>query len=277
VATKEQIDKILEMREKGSLTQEQADELIEALSGESPDARTGKGSESGQRDEKGGPGKDDSGAEDWEGPWESRQDRRERRWQKRYFGGFVDPQWVDEVVDKVTSGIGKALEWIDPDTGYYGNHHHGGDERRSDGARSWHNAQTLSRVEQPEGEDFQFNDNRATYSKLRSLRLTRSRMNSNAFSASTVIDVEMADSVMEDTSLAGASLNELRMTGDEGRQDRGLQAHARGIAREIEIQGPAHRRLHFHGADPHGGQPDRKRAFHGHEPYESKPFGKIPH
>ncbi len=219
------------MREKGSLTKEQADELLEALSEERaarespagiPVDATGQGDESDQKAEREGSGEggagprtEDSGGNGSKERREDRQDRRERRWQKRYFGGFVDPEWVDNVMDKVTSGIGKAIEWIDSEAVHFAGGCDDGSGTGNARRGNWGNSQTLSSMEQPEGEDYQFGDNRAAYSKLRSLRLTRSRMNGNTFSASTVIDVEMADSVMEDGCLIGASLHELRMAESE--------------------------------------------------------------
>ncbi len=131
--------------------------------------------------------------------------------------GTISEQQAEEllrVLDGQESiGQGPGEEADRPAYGRAG-HRHG---------RRWRGGNThdSSRVDQPEGEDFEFDGNRVSFSKLFELRLLRSRMIDNHFSASTLHGAELADSTMQDTRLIGASLQGLVM---EDAELRGLFA-----------------------------------------------------
>lgn len=204
MATREEIRKIRALQEKGTITAEQAEELIQALSEEK---ETGRGSE------------------DWttsydpeRGPWSGRQGREERpeegRHHHRHGGPFpFDQGWVDELVNRVASRLSNSFQSSrhDQDSGRYRYDY----SYEWDPSRAWRsfgrNMQNLSRVEQPEGEDYEFRDNEVAFSKLHDIRLLRSKMTDNQLSASTFRDAKLSNSVFESNSLTGASLQDLSM------------------------------------------------------------------
>ena len=201
-------DRIRAMRDKGTITSEQADELLRALE----EDQGGKGEAEGAGAEaKGtgtGPGPGSTGdAEDWA-------DAR-RRHHARRRSGFLDMEWVGDMVDGITSGLGAGAaawsggEWKGPADNYRYEWDHRWSRRRGG------NAENSSRVEQPEGEQFEFQDNRAVFSKISGLHLVRAKVRDNAFSASTFRDADLVDSSVVDSSLAGASLHELHMDHSE--------------------------------------------------------------
>jgi uncharacterized protein YjbI with pentapeptide repeats len=198
VATQAEIEKIGAMREKGTITPEQAEELITALSGE----------DRAERDAHDAAGAEAEPGDEWD---------RHRFRSKRFHRGKWVPGWAEDMVGGIASGVREGLgrEEYDPVTGSY-------EYRYSydwDPSRYWRrmgmNAQDVSRIERPEGESFEFQDNKFAFSRLRSIHLVRSTVKGNAFYAATVHDLEMEDSTLLDGSFAGASLHDLAMTGSE--------------------------------------------------------------
>ena len=125
-------------------------------------------------------------------------------------------EWVGDMVDGITTGLGVAAGRV----GAKGDGERSSDDYRYEwdprwGRRRSGNAESSSRVEQPEGESFDFQENRVVFSKLTGMRLVRAKIRDNAFSASSFRGAELTDSAMVDSSLAGASVNELRMDGSE--------------------------------------------------------------
>jgi hypothetical protein len=170
-------DRIRAMKEKGTITQEQAEELLGAISEETPAEQ--------------------------EEPAEQPDPHRGRRHSRAFF----DMDWVGDMVDGITSGLGAASD-----------RDRSSDEYRYEwdprwGRRRGGNAESTSRVEQPEGESFEFQENRVIFSKLSGMHLVRSKVRDNAFSASTLRDAALTDSSIVDSSLAGASVHDLRMDG----------------------------------------------------------------
>jgi uncharacterized protein YjbI with pentapeptide repeats len=174
-------DRIRAMREKGTITPEQAEELLGVISEETQ--------------EQPGPGERDG-----------------RHRGRRRSGAFLDMDWVGDMVDGITSGLG-----VTPDRGRPSwDSGRSGDDYRYEwdprwGRRRGGNAENSSRVEQPEGESFEFRENRVIFSKLSGMRLVRSKVRDNAFSASTLRGADLTDSAIVDSSLAGASVHELLM------------------------------------------------------------------
>ncbi len=189
MASRAEIEKIRAMQEKGTITAEQADELIEALS------------------------------EDAENKEEldSERDPRLVGYRKLRRGRWI-PDWVKDIVDEavapgVQGGIGS--EEYDPAAGRYEYRYRYDWDPSYYWRRMGVNAQDVSRVERPEGEGFEFRDNKFAFSKLRSMRLVRSSVKNNAFYAATVHDLDLEDSSLLDGSFAGASLHDLSMVGSE--------------------------------------------------------------
>jgi uncharacterized protein YjbI with pentapeptide repeats len=193
------------MQDKGVISAEQAEELLKALAGGSADPAENAPEESGNT---GAPGAQEGHAEGPQPAGAGGQDEEYRgRRGRRRSGSFFDMGWVDDMVDGITSGLGvrERRGHRERDRGRYTYDYH-----YEWGSR---NAQNSSRVEQPEGEEYEFRGNRAIYSKISALHLIRSKVKDNSFSASSFRDADLIDSVMEDSSLAGASLHELRMEG----------------------------------------------------------------
>ncbi len=204
-------DRIRSMQEKGTITAEQAEELLKALS-EDPEVETETAGQD-RADEAGGP-ETAEGAETDGAHGEPEGDVPPGRRGGRRSRSFFDMEWVDDMVSGITSGLGISSDrgdW-DPQTGKYAyDYHYEWDPRR--GGRRGGNAQDSSRVEAPEGESFEFRGNRVAFSKLSGMRYVRSRIKDNSFSASTFKDAELIDSTLEDSSFSGASVHELRMEG----------------------------------------------------------------
>jgi hypothetical protein len=173
MATKAQTDKIRSMVEKGTITSEQAEELFQAL-----------------RDEPGVDDRvetveteDDRAGADAGSRKEERMDRGEERRHGRR------PGWIRDMVEEIKAGIGSSFDFYDPETGRYTyNYRYEYDPKRA-WKRKLGNAQSLSHVDHPEGEDYEFKDNAFTFSKLSLIRLDHSRMNNNRFAASTIRDI----------------------------------------------------------------------------------------
>ncbi|MGO9309697.1 MAG: pentapeptide repeat-containing protein [Spirochaetia bacterium] len=186
-------DRIRAMQEKGTITQEQAEELLSAIAEET-------------REEQ-----EDSAGGEASGPGETHGHRGRRRSR-----GFLEMDWVGDMVEGITAGLGVATDRGHPSA------HPGGssDDYRYEwdprwGRRRSGNAESSSRVEQPEGESFEFQENRVIFSKLSGMRLVRAKVRDNAFSASTLRGAVLTDSAIVDSSLAGASVHELLMEGSE--------------------------------------------------------------
>ena len=157
--SKSAVDRIRAMQEKGTLTAEQAEELLKALGEEQegaahPEGDAAAGAAASAPEPNPEPG-DKAGAGTAAGadPFESygRKGRGRRT--------FLDMEWVDDMVDGITSGLGVSAgsrSWDDDRSRR--------DSRRA--ARRGGNAQSSSRVDQPEGEDFEFQGNRVVFSKI---------------------------------------------------------------------------------------------------------------
>ena len=177
-------ERIRALQEKGTINAEQADELLKALEEASPEGDPIPSSEEREAHRE--------DARDF-GDYENRRGRRLSR-------SFLDMDWVDGMVDGITSGLG-VKDW-DGSWDREGYRHAG----------QWDaNSQRSSRIEQPQGEEFEFHENRMSFSKIEGLKMARSRMKHNSFSASTFRDADLADSSLEKCSLSGASLHELHM------------------------------------------------------------------
>jgi len=200
-------DRIRSMQDKGTITAEQAEELMKALS-EDPEGEPGTEGNDAKAEA-------DSG-ETAEARGEGEEDAAPGRPGARRSKSFFDMEWVDDMVGGITSGLGISSDRgdRDPGTGKYAyDYHYEWDPRR--GGRRGGNAQDSSRVEAPEGDSFEFRGNRVAFSKLSGMRYVRSRVKDNSFSASTFKDAELIDSVLEDSSFSGASVHELRMEGSQ--------------------------------------------------------------
>ena len=219
-------DRIHAMLEKGTITQEQADELLNALSASTETASpTGdEGQETGSaaaEDRSGerqaeaprahGQGADEQRTgESWADPGGSWGDSRHRG--RRRGRTFLDMEWVGDMVDGITSGLGVDMDVgpANPVSDRSGdNYRYEWDPRW--GRRRGGNSENSSRVEQPEGEAYEFQENRVVFSKVAGLRLVRAKIRDNSFSASTFRGAELTDSLIVDSSLAGASVHDLLM------------------------------------------------------------------
>jgi uncharacterized protein YjbI with pentapeptide repeats len=196
-------DRIRTMREKGTITQEQAEELLSALSESHAQDKGATAAEPGPGQRAPGPQADPEGSPDGS---RARGRRRSR--------GFLDMDWVGDMVDGITSGLDAGLGRAHPGSDRPGdNYRYEWDPRW--GRRKGGNAENSSRVEQPEGEAFEFQENRVVFSKLSGLRLVRAKVRDNSFSASTLRGAALTDSAIIDSSLAGASVHDLLMDRSE--------------------------------------------------------------
>ena len=207
-------DRIRSMQEKGILTPEQAEELLKALEGdedvpgalEPPEPPVGASAQPQSESDK------EWDDDDW--------GKRGRRRHRHTFlpEGFLEMGWVDDMVDGITSGLGVRTSPGSPGAGA-GNAENYRYDYRYDwgrkGGRWTANGESSSRVEQPEGEGYEFRGNRVVFSRSSGMHLVRSKLRDNSFSASTLKDVDMVDSSMVDCALAGASLHELHMERSE--------------------------------------------------------------
>jgi uncharacterized protein YjbI with pentapeptide repeats len=196
MATQAEIDKIRAMQEKGTITAEQADELIAALSQDDADSR-GAGESTPAHDEE---------THDRERSRHRGRHSHRRRWM---------PGWVEDLAEGFGAGSEYDCDEYDPDSGRYDYWYRYSWDPSDFWRRFGKNAQGLSRVERPEGEDFTFQDNKFAFSRVHSIHLVRSTMKNNAFKAATVQHLEMEDGTLLDSSFAGASLHDVTVKGAE--------------------------------------------------------------
>src|SRR5208283_1471116 len=169
-------DRVRSMQEKGTITAEQAEELLKALSEDPEDEPGTAGQDSGVEAGSG---------ETAEGQGKAEEDTAPGRRGARRSRSFFDMEWVDDMVGGITSGLGISSDRGDWDPGtekYAYDYHYEWDPRR--GGRRGGNAQNSSRVEAPEGDSFEFRGNRVAFSKLSGMHYVRSRVKDNSFSAS---------------------------------------------------------------------------------------------
>lgn len=209
-------ERVRAMQEKGTISKEQADELIAALRDEPEE-----GQDAGARqahDARSGADSARNDADSARRDADRGEEHGRRRTRRR------GDEWWSE-----NSG------WNPGTGGYEYRYRYRWDPTWWSGS----NAQNFSRVEQPEGNDFEFKDNRVTFGKIRGLRLVRSKVNDNSFSASSVHDLRLTDSVMEGNSSAGASLHDLVMERGEmkGNSLAGTKAHDLSIRGGSTLKG----------------------------------------
>jgi uncharacterized protein YjbI with pentapeptide repeats len=185
VAETIEIAKIRTMQKNGRLTGEQAEELIAALAGEPEEHETAPG---------------DAGNEGFAGGRNSEfsadHEARSPRFHHRSCHEF-DAGWVHDVVHDVARGIGGML---DSALGSRFPRGSGGGNRLS-----------MSKVDQPDGESYEFQGNRVTFSKIVAIRLDHGLFSDNAVSASTLHDFRLARSRFTDNLVAGSSLSQVEM------------------------------------------------------------------
>jgi uncharacterized protein YjbI with pentapeptide repeats len=100
------------------------------------------------------------------------------------------------ITDFVNSVLGKAFNEVDKSI-----------------SQERHNKQNLSRVDNPKGEDYTFDDNSFQVSSAKGIELKSSRLTDNSFNASNVDGLSLSDSIIEDTSFNGSSLDEVILIG----------------------------------------------------------------
>jgi uncharacterized protein YjbI with pentapeptide repeats len=211
-------DRIRAMKDKGTITEEQAEELLAALPDEPEDHEAGGSAAQNSEQTAGQTGRQgagDAGRDDrprGDGPGDERFSRR----RGPRHAAFLDMEWVGDMVEGITTGLGVAADHL----GTPGGNSQSRDDYRYEwdprwGRRRGGNAESSSRVEQPEGESFDFQDNRVVFSKLSGMRLVRAKVRDNSFSASTLRGAELTDSAIVDSSLAGASVHDLLMDGSQ--------------------------------------------------------------
>ena len=204
-------DRIRAMQEKGILTPEQAEELLGAVSGGGPGAEPAQQAGAVGASQAGRAAEDSGAAADGDDPADAGEGF-EPHGSGRPPRSFFDMGWMDGMVDGINAGLGissTSRSGKGRSHKYRYDYHYEWEPGRSAG--SW-NDQRTSRVEQPEGDSFEFRDNRLSFSELKGIKLVRSRMKDNSFSASTLRGAELTDAVMENCSLTGASIHDLFIT-----------------------------------------------------------------
>jgi uncharacterized protein YjbI with pentapeptide repeats len=167
----EEIDRVLEMVRDGTLTPEQAKEMIEALRGADADARS-----------------------------ESRQPRQRRRHRHRHRHGDFDPDRVlGHIGDDLERALGagaKTLRWA---------LHEGLHLKSADWGDPSNNV-VLSRADEPTGSEFVCENNQLAVSQLKHLKLVRATFSNNEVNAASIEDMELIESRMTGVRLRGSSL-----------------------------------------------------------------------
>ncbi len=214
-------DRVRAMKENGTITEEQAEELLSALTEASEDAAQGDGGQGDAAKAPGGSAADPDLGPRAE-PSESQGEGRPRG--RRHSRTFFDMEWVGDMVDGITSSLGVNAESAGSGDADFRRASAGSDRSGDNYRYEWDprwgrhkgaNAENSSRVEQPEGEAFEFRDNRVVFSKVSGLRLVRAKVRDNSFSASTLRGAALTDSAFVDSSLAGASVHDLLMDRSE--------------------------------------------------------------
>jgi hypothetical protein len=170
---KEEIQKILEMRETGIISLEQATELIAALS----DDKSQHGNNS--------------------GPVEPRQQKRSD------FAGDLG----NSIRTIVNDALGLAAEATQDAIGQAA----AVTQEAIRGANIGDNSSTLSSVTAATGTNFRFVDNSFNVSKASKLHFEESQFVDNSVNASSISDVSLLRSQMRDVGLHGSSVNKLQL------------------------------------------------------------------
>ena len=167
------------------------------------------------------------------------------------------------MVEGITSGLGAAADRGTPFRAWGGS----SDDYRYEwdprwGRRRGGNAENSSRVEQPEGESFEFQENRVVFSKLSGHAPRALEGPGQLVLRFHPSGRDLTDSAIVDSSLAGASVHELLMEGSEmkdvviaGLQDQPAGAAGGSGMKNVKISGSSV--LEFHAWKR---QPDRGHA-----------------
>jgi uncharacterized protein YjbI with pentapeptide repeats len=165
----EEIDRVLEMVRDGTLTPEQAKEMIGALRGADADTRS-----------------------------ETRQRRQRRRHRQRH-RDFDRDRVLDHIGDDLERALGagaRTLRWA----------LHEGLHLKSAEWGDPSNNVVLSRADQPTGSEFVCENNQLAVSQLKHLKLVRATFSNNEVNAASIEDMELLESRMTDVRLRGSSL-----------------------------------------------------------------------
>ena len=202
---REEIDRILRMAEDGTLTRDQAAEMIEALK-DTTDA--------------GGNTRARTASEDGRGEKRRSHGRRRRSRHRRGSSGTYD-YWAGALGHGSPGlyGLGRFDKRGDFDLGILGDEIQQAveiGEKALRGAFSgsriselWvndSNTAILVKADEPQGEDFRCEDNRLNVAQLRDIRLCRAEFCDNDVSAARLADLEVTDGKFNANALRGSSL-----------------------------------------------------------------------
>ena len=184
---RDEIERIFTMVENGSLTREQAAEMLEALKL--------RESQSSSND-----------AHRHDESFRSRSHKsRHRRHRRRSRGKRADPS-----IDQVFEELGEEIQQI-VDMGskvFRGAFIKSSLFSPSDWVNQT-NTSTFAKVEEPQGQDFECLDNQITVSQIRNLILNRSEFCNNEFNAAAIADVEVFEGAFCKNALRGSSLKKV--------------------------------------------------------------------
>ncbi len=180
-----EIDRVLAMVKDGTLTPEQATEMIAAL-------RQAAGAADAEAQPKGAPA-DEPRSESAGNRWE----RHHRRHRQRHGGGFE--RVFDDLGNDIERAMGagaRTLRWA-LKSGLHLKGSTWGDDS---------NSAVLSRADAPTGRDFVCEANELAVSHLKDLRLNRSTFSHNELNAASMQDIELNDSRATGQRLRGSSI-----------------------------------------------------------------------
>ena len=180
-----EIDRILAMVKDGTLTPEQATEMIGALREASREGPQASQPDDAPRDEARATGESD------------RSERRRRRHRHRHDRGFE--RMFDDLGEDIERAMGagaRTLRWA-LKSGLHLKGSVWGDDT---------NSAVLSRADAPTGHDFVCEANDLAVSHLRDLRLNRSTFSHNELNAASMQDIELNDSRVTGQRLRGSSI-----------------------------------------------------------------------
>ena len=207
-----EIDRVLAMVKDGTLTPEQATEMIAALR-EVVVGTPAQGGESAARSETAAPrieAESEARPRNSEAPpRESESPRRDRRHRRHWHRHHSDFDRVfDHLGDDIERAMGagaRTLRWALKS----------GLQLKGSQWGAQSNSTVLSRADAPSGRDFVCEDNELAVSSLKDLRLNRSTFSHNELNAASMQDVELTDSRVTGQRLRGSSIKGALVEGGE--------------------------------------------------------------
>ncbi len=225
---KAEIQQVLKMNKEGTITDEQATELLAELARKEAENERGGGGEEADR-----PGA--------EGAQADRDESERADARRRDAGSWDHVGLMDTIFSKVNTTVKHAMD------GAFGWDHGagaGGYQGETYGSQAGRNSIHMSKFDFPEGKDYVFTGNAVRMSSVKDVRLDRAEMLDNVIDMSKVCDISIKDgkvigcgiraSSVEDWSVDGATLRAAEISGSKVSD---FHCGSGSVIRGVRVQG----------------------------------------